>query len=99
MVEARPFIDEDRPNPRFADATPILRGTPGIYADRGARGRSHEPDDWLRQADVPERIAQLVREDLRVLVGSGIFDVDVTEKQPRTRGLARWRRGGNEEEQ
>jgi hypothetical protein len=98
MVEARPFIDEERPDPRLDAAKDALRKTPGIYEDRGVWGRSHEPDEWLDQADVPVAMARLIHDDVDVLVSSVIFDADVTESRRRSPGLGRWRRARNEEE-
>jgi hypothetical protein len=98
MVEARPFIDEKHPDERFTEATTALRRVPGVYEDRGAWGRLHEASEWLNQPDVPVAISRLIHEDAEVLVSSGIFDADVSELQPRARGLGRWRRSRDEEE-
>ena len=98
MVEARPFIDEQGADPRFTAAAIALRKVPGIYENRGAWGRSHEPSEWLNQPDVPAAMAGLIQGDAEVLVSSGIFDADITEAEPRRRGLGRWRRGRYKDE-
>jgi hypothetical protein len=98
MIEARPFIDEPKPDERSVAATAILRQTPRIYEDRGAWGRSHEPDEWLSKPDVPAAVSDLIQVDVEDLVSSGIFDADVDEPLRARRGLLRLRRAHNEEE-
>jgi hypothetical protein len=100
-VQAEPYDAEDLLNKRatdFVEASRTLLASPGFTHERSYWARVHEADEWLLQPDVPERLAALVAADIRIIVASGIFDLDVIESHSKPRGLRRWRRGNDRSE-
>ena len=100
-VWAEPYDAEDLLNERatdFVEASRRLLASPGFTRERSYWAHVHEADEWLRQSDVPETLAALAAADIRIIVASGIFDLDVAESQSKPRGLRRWRRGNDRSE-
>ena len=70
-----------------------------IFHERGTWGRVHDEQEWLRNDDVAAALARLAAADIMAIVGSGLFDLDVSGDQPAKRGIRRWRRRGEIEEE
>jgi hypothetical protein len=92
-VQAEPLdaetLLEDR-DKRFCDASKALLAS-GFDHDRTYWAHVHDAKEWLHSHDVPETLGRLVDSDIAAIVTSGIFDLDVSEPQPKRRGIRRWR--------